>query len=129
MTGTPALSASANLGSLDAAGSLQIEFGYSCNAAFGYTLSSQNGGLKPATGEDLIVYDVDVSLPTDGAAITNTCTSTAIQEGSVTCAFSNSGTDIATSQTGTLNIKWPASASLHVGTYTDSLTISIDVLP
>jgi hypothetical protein len=129
MTGTPALATAANLGSLDQAGSLQIEFGYSCNAAFGYTLSSQNGGLKPAIGDGLIVYDVDVSLPTDGATITDACTSTAIQEGSVTCAFSNSGTDIATNQTGTLDVKWPASESLNVGSYVDSLTISIEVLP
>lgn len=126
---SPALSGSVGLGALDQAGSQQIAFGFSCNAPFGYTMASQNGGLKSTAGANTVVYSVKLSLPTDsGTGISDTCTSTAILASNVTCSFTNSGTEIATNKTGSLDINWQADSALAVGSYADGLTVNIEPL-
>lgn len=120
-----ALAATASLGSIETSSSKSITFTYSCNAPFGYTLESLNGGLKLAT--TVVEYSVTTTLPTDGGTdISDTCTSASIKTGSVTCTFTNSGSAIATAQVGTIDVSWDASNGLVTGNYTDSLVINIE---
>lgn len=123
---TDSVPTSVQLGTLDTIGTATINFGFSCNSAFTYTLESQYGGLKQtAAATDTIVYSLAVTLPTDsGSGISETWSSDDIKVGN-TPNFANSGTGIATDQDGKVVVSWTANSELPVGNYTDSLTIEI----
>jgi len=133
--------ATVHLGDLGQSSSDAIPFDFSCNAPFQYSLTSQNGALvhvmqSGVTGfASQLGYAVDVSLPTDtGAGIADTCASSEIAAGAVTCSFSDSGADIALNKTGSLTLSWTAPARgaatpLLAGDYADSLTLTIAMQP
>lgn len=129
-----------DLGELSQSSSEAIAFDFSCNAPFAYSLTSQNGALEHTTRSGVIGfatslgYGLDISLPTDGVGISDSCTSAEIELGSVTCSFSDSGTDIALNKTGGLTLNWSvpapgAGTPLLAGNYADSLTLTISTLP
>ncbi len=97
-------------------------------------MHSDNGALRlvdapaGAKREQIEVpYEVSFSIPlTPGGAINDTCKSTALRQGAVSCKFTNSGSKIALNQTATGQISWEASGQrLAAGKYQDQLKIFI----
>lgn len=122
------------LGDLSREGSKSLEFSLICNAPFAYRLESASGGLKhttlggmPATLSTLLPYVVESNIPTENGEISDTCPSTTIKKGFITCNFSNSGDEIAPLSSGRLTFTWDRENNLlQAGTYEDYLTIVVE---
>lgn len=116
-----------------------LDFRISCNAPFGYTLESTNGGLSnssgaPGSGSDAILtvlpYEVEFEAALedgDTLRIKQTCKSADILDGATTpCAFANSGTSVAIDQAASLTVSVDESGSVLLGgEYTDSLKLTV----
>jgi hypothetical protein len=122
------------LGDLSGGGSKSLEFSLICNAPFAYRLESASGGLKhttlsssPAVLSTLLPYVVGSHIPTENGEISDTCSSTTIQKGFITCHFSDSGTEIAPLSFGRLTFTWDGESHLlQAGAYEDCLTIVVE---
>jgi hypothetical protein len=122
------------LGDLSGGGSKSLEFSLSCNAPFAYRLESASGGLKhttlggsPATFSTLLPYVVESHILTENGEIGDTCSSTTIKQGFITCSFSDSGSEIAPLSSGRLTFTWNGGNHLlQAGAYEDCLTIVVE---
>jgi hypothetical protein len=122
------------LGDLSGGGSKSLEFSLTCNAPFAYRLESASGGLKhttlsgsPAVLSTLLPYVVESHIPTENGEISDTCSSTAIKRGFITCRFSDSGSEISLLSSGRLTFNWNGESHLlQAGTYEDCLTIVVE---
>ena len=136
----PAAPAASSLGDLGAKTSHVITFDVNCNAPFEYALASANGALEHVVYgatpgfAHRHEYEVAVSIPTDGDTISDSCDSSEILATGATCAFTDSGSDVAIDQTATLTITWDdgpalpgAATPLIAGDYADTLTITVSV--
>jgi hypothetical protein len=115
-------------------GSSKFGFTVDCNAPFQYTLQSENGALRlvnaPAGAsrdEIEVAYDVRIRIPlTPGGVIDDTCNSSSIKQGAVSCQFSDSGQRVAISELAETRVSWNgASSHLRPGQYVDRLTVFV----
>jgi hypothetical protein len=130
---TPSCSSSSttltlNAGDITKTGSASSSFTVDCNAPFQYTMQSQNGALRLANAHANAAashieppYDVRIRIPlTLGGVIDDTCSSTTIKQGAVSCKFTDSGQKIAVNQTAETQISWKnAQGRLLAGQYKD----------
>ena len=119
-------------------GSSKFAFTVDCNAPFQYTLQSENGALRlvdaPAgasRGEIEVAYDVRIRIPlSPGGVIDDTCNSSSIKQGAVSCMFTDSGQRVAISQLAETQVSWNGTSSqLRPGQYIDRLTMFVSVKP
>jgi hypothetical protein len=121
------------LGEIGSVGSKSASFSISCNAPFSYSLHSQEGGLRnTATAPSssfisLLPYLVGVDIPTNTGSIADECMSSSLQSSPSGCAHSTSGNGVSINQTGSLTISWSVPEELMAGSYTDTLTINVEI--
>lgn len=127
-----AVSPNVDLGTIFKIGSRQISFGINCNAPFSYSVSSQSGGLQNIYGTvaqpgftNLIVYSVEVSIPTDAGIIGGVCASSMLTGSLPTCTYPHSGNGIAIDQLGSLTLSWSSPDDFVAGPYADVLTLHV----
>lgn len=120
------------------AGSAKFAFTVDCNAPFQYTMQSDNGALRlvnaPATAprdKIEVAYDVHIRIPlTLGGSIGDTCSSTSIKHGAITCRFTDSGQKVAINQRAETQVSWNGTPrQLLAGQYIDRLTVFVSVKP
>lgn len=119
-------------------GSSKFAFTVDCNAPFQYTLQSENGALRlvnaPAGAsrdEIEVAYDVRIRIPlSPGGVIEDTCSSSSIKQGAVSCQFTDSGQRVAISELAETQVSWNgASSRLRSGQYVDRLTVFVSAKP
>lgn len=103
-----------------------------CNAPFAYEVTSQYGGLRRQggaggwpSGIPVRGYTLDMTIPTDGAAISVNCASNTLIPGSATCGTGDSGAAIAINKTAALRVAWGNTPQLPAGTYADRITFVV----
>lgn len=116
-----------------------------CNQFFKMNATSSNGAIKnsvavspPFTNSLPYSLKADVGLD-DGSTQTVTCASSTLVAGQSSCALSPANTagltsngQIATNKTTTLTMSWTPPATptlLKPGSYTDSITLTIAIVP
>ena len=118
------------------AGSSKFVFMVDCNAPFQYSIQSDNGALRfvnPPAGvlrdQIEVAYDAHIRIPlTLGGVIDDTCSSTSIKQGAISCKFTDSGQKIAVNQTAVAQINWQGTQNeLLMGQYTDQLVVFVSV--
>ena len=119
-------------------GSSKFAFTVDCNAPFQYTLQSENGALRlvnaPAGAsrdEIEVAYDVRIRIPlSPGGVIDDTCNSSSIKRGAISCQFTDSGQRVAISEVAETQVSWNgASRQLLPGQYIDRLTMFVSAKP
>jgi hypothetical protein len=115
------------------AGSYVSHYTVNCNAPFRHTAVSLHGGMQRTEVTELppgyaaqFPYTVAVNLPTDTGAIAYTCSSADMAGATPSCGSATSGGGIAIGKQGTLTVSWQPQLSLMDGTYTDTITLTLE---
>ena len=130
------LATSVSFGDLSLTGNQTLNFTMSCNAPYTYTLASTYGGLRHSSGPTapsgftaLAPYTVRIIIPRETTSIDNTCASSTIISGSQTCSFTTSGTEISINAAAQLRLNWTGLTNLRGGSYSDTLTLTVQATP
>lgn len=123
-----------------ASGSATAKTSITCNQFFKMNATSANGLVKtsaPSTNGfgNTLPYSLKADLTLDGGSTSATCASSTLLAGQSSCALSpanstglTSNGQIATNKTTNLTVSW-GSALLVPGSYSDTLTLTIAVVP
>lgn len=112
----------------------RIEYGFvvNCNTPFDYRLEAKHGALTHSDGgaavtgfANSVPYDVAITIPTDGATISDRCSGESIRFGQARCRFSNSGESIALASRSSLTLAWAPQGILQAGKYAEKLTLTV----
>ncbi len=78
-----------------------------------------------------VAYDVHIRIPlTLGGAIDDTCSSSSIKQGAISCKFTDSGPKVAINQRAETEVSWNgAPRQLLAGQFVDRLTVFVSVKP
>lgn len=123
------------LKTLDQRQSRDFPFNLSCNAPFGFQLSSENGAMRHETVSgnpkgflSRFPYEVSLAIPTDGGAvIRKTCESDELMAGE-DCGEADSGEDVAIDKTANLKLSWgPIGKPLIAGKYSDVIKLQLSM--
>lgn len=126
-------------------GSHVLSFTTTCNAPFKYTVVSANGALQNPTPPVVVAgtfvsnrgYDATIQInktndgsPGSGTPIQDVCTSAQLLGPTPSCAFTNSGSNVAIGTSSSITLAWAASANpLAAGTFSDTLTVNVSLQP
>ena len=111
-----------------------LSFRISCNAPFGYSLSSQHGAMKnaaAAAGQGILAdfpYTAALTITTDdGGMLRLTCASADLGQNSTLCQ-GQSGDATAIEKDAALTVSWgPLAGRLAAGSFSDDLRIGLSI--
>jgi hypothetical protein len=123
------------LGDISRPGSKEYAFLLGCNAPFSYRLEAQYGAFTNTGVEQAqdgftaaILYDVKISIPTDGGPIQDWCASASLRSGRVTCSFTPSADNTALNSLARLTFTWRPNGLPIAGEYSDRIVFQISAL-